>query len=154
MAASRNQRLQSEYKQLLQSPCEPGIYSTEINENNINELIACIYGPVDTPYYGYGFKVKLTFTDEYPFKPPVVKFITPILHPNVNGINICLDILKCGTWSPIQKIKSILISLASLLSDPNLSDPLDSGLRDMYNKNKAEYITHIQAHCKANGIPI
>ena len=60
-------------------------------------------GPNGTAYEGLSFRLTLTFTSEYPFKPPVVKFDTPCFHPNVDMHgNICLDILK-EKWSGTYK---------------------------------------------------
>jgi ubiquitin-conjugating enzyme E2 N len=65
--------------------------------------------------------------------PPKVVFDTKIYHPNIGkNINnldnlgrICLDILK-KNWSPALQIKSVLLSIQSLLSEPNPDDPLNN----------------------------
>jgi ubiquitin-conjugating enzyme E2 A len=38
--------------------------------------------PDDTPWEGGTFKLSLDFTEEYPNKAPVVKFISKLFHPN------------------------------------------------------------------------
>ena len=59
-------------------------------------------------------------------KPPKVLFRTNVYHPNIDKLGqICLNILK-GDWTPVIKIKTVLISLQGLLSAPNLEDPLDA----------------------------
>jgi len=40
-------------------------------------------GPEETPYADGVFTLDMKFPSEYPFKPPTVKFKTPIFHPNV-----------------------------------------------------------------------
>ena len=53
----------------------------------------------------------IEFTADYPYKAPVIKFTTPIFHPNVDVHgNICLDILK-EKWSATYSVKTVLISL-------------------------------------------
>ena len=76
-------------------------------------------------YAGLEFKVKLEFPPEYPFSAPTVTFITSCFHPNVDQYgNICLDILK-DKWSAVQNVQSILVSLQSLLGEPNNDSPLN-----------------------------
>ena len=69
---------------------------------------ATIIGPEKTPYEGGVFKLEIHFPNNYPFKPPKIKFITRIFHPNINRYgNICLDILD-KQWSPALTINKVL----------------------------------------------
>ena len=53
------------------------------------------------------FKLTLEFTEDYPNKPPKVKFVSKIFHPNVYADGaICLDILQ-NQWSPIYDIAAL-----------------------------------------------
>lgn len=93
----------------------------------------------DTSWEGGTFKLLLTFSEDYPNKPPVVKFVTKIFHPNVyaNG-SICLDILQ-NQWSPIYDIAAILTSIQSLLTDPNPNSPANVEAARLYTENRREY---------------
>lgn len=73
----------------------------------------------DTPFEDGTFKLLLTFDESYPNKPPTVKFLSKMFHPNVyaNG-ELCLDILQ-NRWSPTYDVAAILTSVQSLLHDPN-----------------------------------
>merc|ERR1711967_130778 len=103
-------------------------------------------GPPDSPYQGGVFFLNVTFPTDYPFKPPKVQFATKIYHCNVNSNGaICLDILK-EQWSPALTIQKVLLSISSLLSDPNPDDPLVPDIahvfktqREMYNKTAQEW---------------
>jgi ubiquitin-conjugating enzyme E2 D/E len=78
-----------------------------------------IVGPADSPYADGVFFLDIIFPNDYPFKPPQCKFTTKIYHPNVySSGNICLDILK-DQWSPALTISKVLLSITSLLTDPN-----------------------------------
>ncbi|XP_065905280.1 ubiquitin-conjugating enzyme E2-24 kDa-like isoform X2 [Dysidea avara] len=91
---------------------------------NLFQWVATITGPPDTPYEGGTFFVELTFSPEYPFKPPKVIFRTKIYHCNINSQGmVCLDILK-EQWSPAFSIKKILLSISYLLQQCNPDDPL------------------------------
>jgi len=85
---------------------------------------ATIMGPPESPYQGGVFFLTIHFPTDYPFKPPKVAFTTRIYHPNINSNgSICLDILR-SQWSPALTISKVLLSICSLLCDPNPDDPL------------------------------
>ncbi|CBX91575.1 hypothetical protein LEMA_uP070830.1 [Plenodomus lingam JN3] len=51
------------------------------------------------------------FDEAYPNKPPSVKFISQMFHPNVYGTGeLCLDILQ-NRWSPTYDVAAILTSI-------------------------------------------
>lgn len=78
-----------------------------------------IEGPDGTPYSGLTLKLDFVFPARYPYVPPEVRFKTPIYHPNVDMKGrICLDILK-DKWSAVLNVGSVLLSLQSLLGEPN-----------------------------------
>lgn len=98
-----------------------------------------IFGPDDSPYSGGVYKLKILFPSEYPFKCPNVTFLTKIYHPNISesGI-ICLDILKTS-WSPALTVTKVLLSICSLLTDPNPKDPLVPAIADLYTNDRQQY---------------
>jgi ubiquitin-conjugating enzyme E2 D/E len=107
--------------------------------NNLFEWDGVIIGPTKTPYEGGMFRLKIYFPNDYPFKSPKVIFTTKIYHPNINsGGIICLDILKTQ-WSPALTISKVLLSICSLLNDPNPNDPLEPQIAKQYVEDKAKY---------------
>lgn len=106
---------------------------------------AVIFGPDDTPWEGGTFNLTLDFTEEYPNKPPKVRFVTKMFHPNIyNDGQICLDILQ-NQWSPIYDISAILTSIQSLLCDPNPQSPANSEAAQLFQSNKREYNRRVRA---------
>lgn len=98
-----------------------------------------LMAPSDSPYAGGVFKVSIRFPTEYPFKNPHVRFITKIYHPNINSSGgICLDILK-NQWSPALTVSKVLLSILSLLTDPNPDDPLVPEIANIYKTNRDVY---------------
>jgi len=112
---------------------------------NIYLWDAVIMGPSDTPYSGGVFNLEIYFPSDYPFKPPKVVFTTRIYHPNISGQGaICLDILK-DQWSPALTVSKVLLSICSLLSDPNPKDPLMPDIADEYMSDKGLYETNARS---------
>eukprot|EP01043_Picozoa_sp_COSAG02_P009508 COSAG02_NODE_323_length_24725_cov_57.558272_13_plen_162_part_00 len=66
-------------------------------------------------YEGLSYKLSVAFSEKYPYEAPTVKFVTACFHPNVDTAgNICLDILK-DKWSAAFSVRTVLMSLQSLL---------------------------------------
>lgn len=159
-----------DFKRLVTDP-PAGICATP-EEDDILSWHGVIFGPEDTPWEGGTFKVTLQFSEEYPNKAPVVKFVSRMFHPNSlsffpfpfphlhpfssrietpfttliavyqNG-SICLDILQ-NLWSPIYDVSGILTSIQSLLSDPNPASPANGEAARLYTENKREYARRVR----------
>ena len=90
-------------------------------------------------------RARRQFTEDYPNKPPAVRFLSHIFHPNVYGDGkICLDILQ-NQWSPIYDIAAILTSIQSLLSDPNPASPANSEASNLFERDRREYNRRVRA---------
>lgn len=101
------------------------------------------------------------FEEAYPNKPPGVKFISQMFHPNVYGTGeLCLDILQ-NRWSPTYDVAAILTSIqrydsdakvltgsalinGSLLNDPNTSSPANVEASNLYKENRKEYTKRVR----------
>ena len=102
---------------------------------------ASIMGPEGSPYQGGIFFLSINFPSDYPFKPPKVRFTTRVYHPNINAHgSICLNILS-ETWSPALTVSKLLLSISSLLTDPNPDDPLTPEAATAYKTNRALFNT-------------
>lgn len=100
---------------------------------------ATIMGPPESPYQGGVFFLTIHFPTDYPFKPPKVAFTTRIYHPNINSNgSICLDILR-SQWSPALTISKVLLSICSLLCDPNPDDPLVPEIARIFKSDRDKY---------------
>lgn len=111
-----------------------------------------IEGPNETEYEGGIFQAKMTFPEDYPYSPPKIQFTSDFWHPNVyKDGKVCISILHPPgfdpmnqqerpeeRWSPAQSPETILLSIISLLSDPNLSSPanIDASVELKNSKNK------------------
>ena len=107
--------------------------------DDLFEWTGTIFGPQDTPYANGVFKFSIHFPSDYPFQPPKIQCLTKIYHCNINANGaICLDILG-SKWSPALTISKLLLSICSLLSDPNPDDPLVTEIAKLYKTNKQEH---------------
>lgn len=127
-------RLQKELDELIKNP--PTNCSAGSVDNDLFHWRASITGPELTPYYGGIFSLDIHFPSDYPFKAPKCNFTTKIYHPNINAAgSICVDILR-DNWSPALTVSKILLSISSLLNDPNPNDPLEVEIADQYKNNR------------------
>ncbi|KAK1438489.1 hypothetical protein QVD17_04298 [Tagetes erecta] len=137
--AMASKRILKELKDLQKDP--PTSCSAGPVAEDMFHWQATIMGPPDSPYSGGVFLVTIHFPPDYPFKPPKVAFRTKVFHPNINSNgSICLDILK-EQWSPALTISKVLLSICSLLTDPNPDDPLVPEIAHMYKTDRNKYET-------------
>ena len=130
-------RINKELEEFTKAP--PSNCSAGLKDNNVYEWEATIIGPENSPYKGGIFYLKINFPSDYPFKPPKMHFITRIYHCNINSSGgICLDILK-DKWSPALTISKVLLSICSLMDDPNPDDPLVPEIAQLYKTNRERH---------------
>jgi len=103
--------------------------------DNIYLMEIIFLGPKDSPYEENVNIISIKIPNEYPNKAPTMKFTNKIFHPNISSEGtICLDILK-DNWRPIYTLRTIIISIISLLSDPNPDSPLNSEAAKLYRES-------------------
>jgi len=131
------ERIQKELANIITEPptnCTAGPVG-----DNLYEWMGTIMGPEGSPYEGGVFFLNISFPLDYPFKAPKITFVTKIYHCNINANgDICLDILNT-MWSPALTINRVLLSISSLLTDPNPKDPLMVSIAEQLLQNKAEH---------------
>ena len=138
MNSSNKKRLAKDIIEIIKNPLiDNGIYYKHDDDNMLMGY-ALVMGPEDTIYnYGYYF-FKFNFTKEYPFKPPVLEYLTNgngiRFHPNLykNG-KVCLSLLNTWSgeqWTSCQTIRTILLNLVTLFHNkPLLNEP---GITEKY----------------------
>lgn len=140
--------LMLEYKGLQDEPVE-GFRVKLISDDDLFQWEVALFGPPDTLYQGGYFKANVKFPQDYPYNPPTVRFLSKVWHPNVyeNG-DLCISILHppvddpqsgelpCERWNPTQNVRTILLSVVSLLNEPNTFSPANVDASVMYRRWK------------------
>jgi len=151
MAGSALRRLMAEYKQIQKNPPE-GIAAGPVAEDNFFEWEAAITGPESTPFQDGVFIAKLSFPQDYPLTPPKMQFTSDLFHPNIypDG-RVCISILhppgndplgyesSNERWSPVQSIEKILLSVMSMIAEPNTESPANVDAAKMWREDKAGF---------------
>jgi len=139
--------LQMELKSLQSTPVEG--FTVQCDDQNVFKWTVAIFGPPGTLYQGGYFKASIKFPNNYPYSPPTLRFLSKVWHPNVyeNG-ELCISILHppvddphsgeqaCERWNPTQSVRTVLLSVISLLNEPNTSSPANVDASVMYRRWK------------------
>ncbi|KAL6068658.1 ubiquitin conjugating enzyme Ubc7/UbcP3 [Balamuthia mandrillaris] len=154
--ATAYKRLMHEYRELTINPPE-GLTVGPVSEDNFLEWEALIMGPPGTPYEGGVFTARLVFPKDYPLNPPKMTFASEMWHPNIytNG-EVCISILHAGDdpthyekseerWSPVQSVEKILISVMSMLSEPNDESPANLDAAKMWRDDRESFNEKVAA---------
>ncbi|KAL7450004.1 hypothetical protein ACHAWC_001999, partial [Mediolabrus comicus] len=144
-------RLMREMSLLSKDP-PPGIAAYTPNPADMTQIRAQITGPEGSPFETGVFLLTVHITARYPFEPPRCRFLTPLYHPNVDSHGrICLDTLKsppAGSWSPAVSIPSLLLSIRSLMAEPNPDDGLVPEISELYKRNPAQWTKEAERRTK------
>ncbi|RNA12426.1 ubiquitin-conjugating enzyme E2 R2 [Brachionus plicatilis] len=137
--------LQQELKSIQKEPLEG--FTVSLVNDNLFEWEVAIFGPPNTLYQGGYFKSHIKFPSDYPYSPPSVRFATKMWHPNIyeNG-DVCISILHppvddptntelpSEKWNPAQNVRTVMMSIISLLNEPNTFSPANVDASVMYRR--------------------
>lgn len=123
----------------IQAEAPAGISASPLSDDNVFVWTASIVGPDESPFEGGIYQLRMQFPDQYPEKPPRVRFITEMFHPNIFPTgDLCLDIIQ-DKWKPIYSVATILLAIQSLLTDPNNDSPANVEAAKLLKTNPKEY---------------
>ncbi|XP_027294915.1 ubiquitin/ISG15-conjugating enzyme E2 L6 isoform X1 [Cricetulus griseus] len=92
--------------------------------------------PDQPPYHLKAFHLQIDFPRDYPLRPPTLKFITKIYHPNVREDGqVCLPLISIENWKPSTKTCQVLEALNMLVGRPNPEEPVRLELADLLTQN-------------------
>mmetsp|Transcript_68408 Transcript_68408/g.164210 ORF Transcript_68408/g.164210 Transcript_68408/m.164210 type:complete len:168 (+) Transcript_68408:64-567(+) len=147
MATPAHRRLIRDFKKVTMDAPE-GISAAPVGDD-LFRWTAIMFGPEGTPWQGGVWKLDMQFPAEYPERPPSVRFVNEIFHPNVfSDGRICLDLLR-GSWSPAYDVCTVLLGIQSLVAAPDPHATPEGGANPdaeaLFVKDRAGYNARIEA---------
>jgi ubiquitin-conjugating enzyme E2 H len=123
--------------------------SHEVTVNGLNDFVVKFHGPKDTPYEGGVWNVQVHVHESYPYRPPTIRFINTVYHPNIqeNDGTVCLDVIA-EEWTEKYDLMHIFdYFLPQLFALPEPSDPYNIQAANLlmaspenYKRKVKEYI--------------
>jgi ubiquitin-protein ligase/uncharacterized protein YegL len=122
-----------------------------VSQDNVLFWKVIIAGPTGTLYSGYKWLLSIEFhPNSYPFKPPEIRFVTPIYHCNISDDGkICLEILQ-GQWTSPTTMHDVLQQILDLLRNPNPDNALSTAKGDLYKSARGVYDRELKLHTEKN----
>lgn len=158
--STAQKRLLKEYQQLSRDP-PPGVVAGPVSEEDLFVWDCLLEGPDGTPYENGVFSATLKFPLDYPLSPPLLKFTPPLLHPNIYADGtVCISILHPPgedpnqyerpeeRWSPVQSIEKILLSVISMLAEPNPESGANIDACKLWRDHREEYDNQVRSHVR------
>lgn len=153
-------RLLKEYKELIENAPE-GITAGPLNEDDFLQWEALVEGPPGSPYENGVFRAQLRFPSTYPMMPPTMVFLSEIWHPNIHPDGkVCISILhppgddplqyesRDERWSASMSVEKVLLSVMSMLAEPNDESPANVDAAAMWRNDRAAFIKRAEANVK------
>ena len=111
---------------------------------------AGIPGKEGSIWEGGEYFLTMQFSEDYPSKPPKCQFKPVLFHPNIYPSGtVCLSILNDEKdWRPSITVKQILVSIQTLLDQPNIADPAQKEPLEVYMRDKKEYEHEVRKRVK------
>jgi ubiquitin-conjugating enzyme E2 G1 len=149
-------RLRNELRELSQN--EDSGFSVGLKNDDWFEWTVSFPGPEDTAYEGGFYLAVLKFPTDYPNSPPQMTFETEMWHPNIfPDRRVCISILhppgedvfnpaesSAERWRPILGVEAILVSVISMLNDPNLDSPANLDAAKQYREDRQGYLRRVR----------
>lgn len=115
-SASGPRILMNEIRAMVDNPHD--FIDVYVSQSNIGFWKVVIQGPPDSPYENGNFLLYVDIVPDFPRVPPAVRFITPILHPNISKHGrVCHPIFdrewnsRIHVYEVLQNIYGILMTL-------------------------------------------
>ncbi|ORM40009.1 Ubiquitin-conjugating enzyme E2 15 [Babesia sp. Xinjiang] len=160
MVSIARELLRRQYIELTKS--SSCIFSVGLENDDLFHWRICFQGPHGTPFEGGIFTVMMTFPETFPNDPPKMKFEQKMWHPNIypDG-RVCISILHGANddiynehepsderWRPVLSVESIVLSVISMLTEPNVESPANVDAAVELKRDPLSYKKRVQLYAR------
>eukprot|EP01120_Amphizonella_sp_Union-15-10_P007836 TRINITY_DN2696_c0_g1_i5.p1 TRINITY_DN2696_c0_g1~~TRINITY_DN2696_c0_g1_i5.p1 ORF type:complete len:1420 (+),score=325.81 TRINITY_DN2696_c0_g1_i5:55-4314(+) len=147
-SVGRSRRILKELTQILKDP-HPAI-DIYPSQSDIGFWRMIMEAPEGSPYKSGTWLLYANFPEDYPLSAPEIRFVTPIRHCNVNQYGKICHSIFTRNWTADTTMTVVLGCIYGLLLNPDVDDPLDTGLALQYFAASGQYealiMDHVQKH--------
>jgi ubiquitin-protein ligase len=110
------------------------------SETDITTWHVTIIGAKNTPYSNGKFNIQFQFPEEYPFRPPFIRYLTQIYHPNVKSDTgeICASLIN-DEWGPTLNVRTCIDIVKNMMKDPSSDNPLEESIAVILRDKPSEF---------------
>ena len=142
-----HKRIDKEYLAISTSPMEG--FTVEMDPFDRTIWTATMFN-LPYPYSGGRWKISIKIPPDYPFRPPTVRFLTPIYHCNFSSdADIRLDILT-DQWNPGLTISKVLDAIRMIVTQCDAQYAKNTPKGKLYLSNQTKYEIEAQEHTRLN----
>ncbi|KAL6160063.1 hypothetical protein ACJBU6_01416 [Exserohilum turcicum] len=139
--AAMQKRLEREYHAMRKNPTLA--YHVQLKQGEFSDWLGSLQGLKNSAYQGGTFKFHLHFTEEYPAKPPTLRFTTRIYHPNVDARTGAVAWRMLGSgWHHNITVEKVMMSLRTLLDHPELESAVEMQIAREFIQQPKRYVHH------------
>ncbi|CAF1674579.1 unnamed protein product [Rotaria magnacalcarata] len=127
----------------------------EATASDEHDFIAGRILPTADIYKEGAYRLEMKFSSEYPFKPPEVRFTTPIYHLNVDkdGL-VCIPILRATEdWTANTSLADVVKAIVDIINHPKIDYAMSPEIHKEYLEKRDEYERKAREMVREKALP-
>lgn len=127
-------------------------YDIYVSERNMAFWKVVVSGPEGSPYSAGNFLLYLDMRSTYPTFHPEARFITKMIHPNVNAHGRVCHPLFGRDWTTDTNMTTVLDTIYGLLFQAEVSDPVSTLSTLEYHADGVEFAEAVRDHVQRHAM--